>query len=305
MMKIARSSLAFALFLAIYQNVFSQITSYKRNVLEIKIGVGGTTFFGDLGGSQGKGKDAFFDLDLATLGANNSYGLKCNINNRFAIRTDFGLARVSASDQYSEDENRRKRNLSFRSNIHEVSVTGEMVLVNMSQFTRNKRATIEVYSFLGLGAIQFNPQAELNGVWYDLQPLSTEGQGLEPGKSTYKLTSWVVPFGVGFRKDIGKRNYIGFELSMRKTFTDYIDDVSTTYADKTVLQSAKGDIAVQLSDRNLGEPYEGRVQRGNPNNNDNYSFLQFTYSRSIGRKNASSGSLWQSLSPHKVRCPKF
>ncbi len=42
---------------------------------------------------------------------------------------------------------------------------------------------------------------------------------------------------------------LAWEIGFRKTFTDYIDDVSTFYVDKTVLQNAKGPVAVELAYR--------------------------------------------------------
>lgn len=155
--------------------VYSQVIKYKRNSLEVKVGLGGTFFLGDLGGSHGERKDGFFDLDVQSMRANSSFGLKFNFTNRISLRADMCYAQVVGSDEYSGDPGRFRRNLSFRSDIYELSFTPEIVLINLSRFGRKKTATSEIYGFGGFGVMQFNPQAEYNGVWYDLQPLGTEG----------------------------------------------------------------------------------------------------------------------------------
>jgi hypothetical protein len=287
--------------------VSAQIIKYKRNSLEVKAGVGGTFFFGDLGGSHGERKDGFFDFDIQSMRTNSSFGLKFNFTNRISLRTDICYAQVTGSDVYSGDPGRFRRNLSFKSDIYELSLTPEFVLINLSSFGRKKTATSEIYGFAGIGVFQFNPQAELDGVWYDLQPLGTEGQGLRPGTELYQLQSWVVPFGFGYRKNLGRKAYIGFELSMRKTFTDYIDDVSTDYYDTNALLEERGETAAALSDRMTDGSATNYSGRGNPKNNDNYSFVQVTYSRSIGSQDANSSKIGQFLAKfkHREKCPAF
>ncbi|MFT5723489.1 MAG: hypothetical protein ACI9JN_000603 [Bacteroidia bacterium] len=216
--------------------------------------------------------------------ANTSFGLKFNLTNRISVRPDICYAQIVGSDAYSGDLGRFNRNLSFKTDIYELTFTPEFVLVNLGNFSHKKTATSEIYGFAGFGILQFNPQAQYDGVWYDLQPLGTEGQGLKPGTQLYNLQSWVVPFGFGYRKNIGKRTYVGFELSMRKSFTDYIDDVSKNYYDTDALLEERGEIAASLNDRNLDKPAVNFSGRRNPKkNNDNYSFVQITFSRGIGK----------------------
>jgi hypothetical protein len=65
---------------------------------------------------------------------------------------------------------------------------------------------------------------------------------------------------------------------MRKTSTDYLDDVSTTYVDPFDLFKTHGVQSVQLANRSLNSPLTANVnrQRGNPNNNDWYSYASLT-----------------------------
>ena len=308
-MKIIPKILAVGLCFALgsLTQVSAQIISYKRNALELKVGVGGTLFFGDLGGSQGGRKDGFFDYDVESMRGNTSFGLKFNFTNRISLRTDACYAQVVGSDQFSGDPGRFQRNLSFRSDIFELSLTPEVVIYNFSRLGRKKTSTSEIYGFAGFGILKFNPQAELDGVWYDLQPLGTEGQGLKPGTELYNLQSWVVPFGFGYRKNLGRKTYVGIELSMRKTFTDYIDDVSTSYYSPDALLEERGAASASLSDRTIGESSKTGGSRGNSGSNDNYSFVQVTFSRSIGKQNANSSKIGRFLAKFKSRdkCPAF
>ncbi len=286
---------------------YAQVLSYSRNALELKGAVGMSFFLGDLGGSQGGGKDGFFDFDIQSIRGNASVGLKFNFSNRIGLRSDLNFAQVFGSDKFSEDASRRNRNLSFKSNIYELTVAPEIVLVNLSSLGRNKLATSEFYAFGGFGFMRYNPRAELNGVWHELQPLGTEGQGLAPGKEPYSLQATIVPFGMGYRHNVGEKSYIGVELSMRKSYTDYIDDVSGTYYDVALLNGSRGPVAAALSDRQLNGPTSPNSGRGNPNNNDNYAFIQFTFSRSIGKIEANASVIGQFFSGlrAKDKCPDF
>jgi hypothetical protein len=74
------------------------------------------------------------------------------------------------------------------------------------------------------------------------------------------------------------------EAGARRLYTDYLDDVSTTYADKDVLLSNYGETSVILSDRSIDGQAANNTdrQRGNASDNDWYMFagisLNFTLS---------------------------
>ena len=76
-------------------------------------------------------------------------------------------------------------------------------------------------------------------------------------------------------EDFPRITGIGIDIGARKTNTDYLDDVSTSYPDLQELAENNGMLAAQLSDRTAeftGVPsqiQEG-TQRGNPVYNDWY-----------------------------------
>ncbi|HVG11800.1 MAG TPA: DUF6089 family protein, partial [Flavisolibacter sp.] len=180
----------------------------------------------------------------------------------------------------------RARNLNFESKISEFSLLGEFNVFNLE----NIRWT--PYAFGGIAIYHFNPSTfDSSGIKYYLQPLSTEGQGL-PGYDTkpYALTQFAVPFGGGIKYAISDNVRLGFEVGMRKLFTDHLDDVSTSYADAADLLAAKGPKAVELAYRgdeapsgNPQYPAKG-AQRGGATQKDWYYFtgLHLTFRLNSG-----------------------
>ena len=113
---------------------------------------------------------------------------------------------------------------------------------------RHKTRNSYVYFSVGVGVFWFNPKALYGGTWYELQKLGTEGQGLPNGAKKYSRISISIPMVIGVRFIVGKKMTIGLEYNFRKTFTDYIDDVSTTYYDNNLLKQSNGVVAAALAD---------------------------------------------------------
>jgi hypothetical protein len=200
-----------------------------------------------------------------------------NISPRFALKINGFYGTLSASDAVSKAN--VERNLSFKSYISDISVQIELNF--LKYITGHDKYFISPYIFTGISLFNFNPKAQYEGTWYALQPLGTEGQGttLPDAKPRYSLTNVAIPFGLGLKYSPAKFLCIGLEWGLRKTFTDYIDDVSTVYPDLDpagTFAAENGAIAVALSDRTIHE--EGVVvnneglQRGNSKTKDWYSF---------------------------------
>lgn len=196
-----------------------------------------------------------------------------NFNNRVAIKLGANYAQIAASDADSDNSFEQARNLSFRSTIIDGLAQFEFNFLPYNHGSRDEFFT--PYLFAGLNVFKFNPQAEYNDEWIDLSPLGTEGQFR--GVEYYTTTAGIV-YGGGLKISFSYEWSIEFELSARRLFTDYLDDVSTTYADLDDLESLRGPLAVALADRSvelvpgdLDRPIgdTGR-QRGNSNDNDMY-----------------------------------
>ena len=196
-------------------------------------------------------------------------GARYNLNDRLAFRFGTNVGKISATDADSDNNYEKRRNLSFRSLIADATAQFEFNYLPYVHGSRDYFYT--PYMFLGPTIFYFNPKADLDGKTYNLRDMGTEGQfrGEE-----YNSTQWAIAYGIGFKADLSYRWSINVELSARKLFTDYIDDVHGVYADIRDIRAQRGDIAAALADRS-GEPPIGLPgrQRGNGKNSDAYVFL--------------------------------
>jgi hypothetical protein len=263
------------------------MSNTTRAQIELVITAGSSHFLGDLGGSFTDGKPTIKDINLQGTRYMIGSGLRVRMGKKFAFRAGAYYARLSADDKYTLNEGRRNRNLNFFSPI-----TAMNAMFEYHFFNKNKLPVF--YLMGGIEYFHFDPRTLYNGREIRLQPLGTEGQFFLPGKSPYKLNSFALPFGIGLEFGHKYNGYWTFEISARKTFTDYIDDVSTKYVDKAQLLASNGQIAVDLSDRSLGLIQNfsapGAI-RGKPDHTDNFFFLQISYNWILGGKhfNAQSG----------------
>jgi len=170
------------------------------------------------------------------------------INPRVAVRVAAHYGRVSG-DSEMNDKNLRYQNLSFHSNIIDAELGFEINFLEYVAGSKKHRFT--PFIFGGVGVFRFNPKTDYMGNEYELQPLGTEGQGLTayPDLKPYSLVSISIPFGLGIKWSISKRVSLGLEWGLRKTFTDYIDDVSGRYADPSIIAAEKSPLAAVLSNR--------------------------------------------------------
>ncbi|MEM6966082.1 MAG: DUF6089 family protein, partial [Bacteroidota bacterium] len=226
---------------------------------------------------------------------------KYNFNKFLSLRLGGNFAQVSADDAEAGDEGRANRNLSFKSRIIEGSLILEFNILGYQPY--NLERPWSPYVFAGVSVFNFNPRAELDGEWYDLQPLGTEGQGLSsfPDREKYSLTEFAIPMGGGIKYAVNDLWNIGIEAGLRITFTDYLDDVSTTYVDDVLLVE-NSEIAAALANRS-GSPVSTGQARGNPLSDDLYGFIGVFISRNF-LDNGLVGSRKRSRRS-KNGCPTF
>jgi len=208
--------------------------------------------FGGFSNYSGDLQSKLFTLDQSY--ASFSGGAQYDLTPKISVLSNITYAHVGASDVYNKPS-LQARNLSFQSNIFEWNVLAEY---NFMDITRQR---FSPYVFAGLAVFHFNPYAydtSANKVY--LNPLSTEGEGLPqyPDRKPYGLTQLSIPFGGGIKFRISEGVVIAYEISFRKLFTDYLDDVSTWYVDGTTLLNARGPKAVEMAYRG------GEVKGGNP-----------------------------------------
>jgi hypothetical protein len=225
-------------------------------------------------------------VQLKTIRPGVSANIKYNIDNTIIVRGGFAWLNVAGDDKYNKEAILNQRNLNFKSTIWEGSVCAEINLLLPELFNPYP------YVFSGVGFIRFNPYTydKDNKKTY-LQPLGTEGQGLSgyPDRKIYALTQLCLPLGGGVKCKLNEKYDLVYELGYRFLFTDYLDDVSTNYADEEILLANKGEKSVELAYRpppgvDRDYPKEG-ARRGNPEINDGYFFTGIKLVINLGKVN--------------------
>jgi len=234
---------------------------------EFGIGLGAAHYFGDL--------NTRARLNRPKIAAGIFF--RKNFGNYIAARIVANYAQLGYSDIYNtQNEYMHRRNLSFNTNVWELSLRGDF---NFFRFLPgDPEFNFTPYVTLGIGVFSYDPYAYLQGQKYFLRPLGTEGQGssLYPDRKPYSSMAICFPLGVGIKYAFNERFNIGLEITHRFTTTDYLDDVSKTYVDPAVfppLPDGSPSPAALLSDRSyeLGTPIgiKGR-QRGVETNKDQF-----------------------------------
>ena len=252
--------------------------SLTAQQFEVGLLFGISTYQGDIGPSSNR-------LDLNDI--HPSFGIfgRYNINRFITAKANFTYAKISATDAQTIDDSRRKRNLSFQSKVYELGLTGEFNILGYEAWGLQKR--FSPYLFGGIAVFYHNPETTYQGQLVELQPLGTEGQGMDGFAEKYKLIQFAIPMGVGVKIAISERINIGLEAGTRKTFTDYLDDISTNYVNYNQLLLGNGALAAELGNRTgeyLGtEPINVTTgtQRGNPDADDWYFIGGVTVSYNI------------------------
>jgi hypothetical protein len=254
---------------------FVSCTLHAQRGPEVGAWLGIGTYFGDL-----KTR-----VNVSDLGLGGGLNVRYNFNERLAYKLSLNYVRLHAEDKDSPNNFERNRNLSFFSDIFDISHQFEFNFLPYVHGSEDQFYT--PYIFGGFSTLFYNPKARLDfnndgtEEIYVLRDFGTEGQlfGEEYGRFTYAIN-----YGVGFKFDIKPEWSINVELGGRSVFTDYLDDVSTTYPDLNALRDLRGDIAVALSDRtdpSLDLARQGN-QRGNSRDRDYYYIFSVSIMKYFG-----------------------
>lgn len=231
--------------------------------------IGSSWYFGDLNNNNS------FSMPGWAAGITGRY----DVDERVAIRAGASLARVRADDAILGNSYEQTRNLHFRSPLWEAHIAGEFNFLPYVHGSRTHRFTPHIFG--GFVVFGYNPQAELDGVWLDLNEFGTEGQELNDEYYPVAM-GWLLGGGIKF--DISQTLSVNVEWGGRFTGTDYLDDVSGQYPDMDALLRRRGADAVRLSDPSLSDPKLGATgrQRGNSKDNDKYHFVSIGIMRFFG-----------------------
>ena len=296
----------------IYISFLFSLKSYSQSIIfqsgkviwEAGINIGPSFFLGDLGGNAGKGTRFLKDVNLQLTNIMKGLFITAYPSDWLGLRLAAQTGTLEGDDGAIKTKGvdelwRKQRNLDFRTNIMEVYAGAEIFPLMLLNRFREISPRMRPYGVVGIGMFHFNPQGSLtdasgNKTWYDLHPLRTEGQGMKeyPDRKPYSLTQFNVPLGAGIKYYLSDRINISFEVLDRISFTDYIDDVSTTYIDPNLfanyLPAADAAIARQISDKVYGivtpgvTRYAPGTQRGNAKQDDSYFSLLLKFGVRLG-----------------------
>lgn len=256
---------------------------YDKDVIW-EIGASGGLMLGitDIGANKG-----FFPNLKGGIRTNGSIYAGALYQNVAGARLEVTFGSISGADSNGLH---KQRNLSFRTPIREIAVIGELHPFNLT-YSENPMP-FSPYIALGLGWFSFDPQANLNGRWVSLQPLRTEGQGFpeRPGTRPYRLSQSNIIIGGGARFELSQLISARIEMLFRNTYTDYLDDASTLYADPAwfdmYLSPQSANLAKQLHDRSvIKDPgYSGpNAIRAGSKTKDYYMTFNFKLGINLGR----------------------
>lgn len=247
-----------------------------RSQLEVGIFGGGSYYMGDL------------NPNIPFLQTSAAYGLlaRYNLSPRWAAKLNLYQGTLNGDDDRSGFL--PERSLSFTNDITELGLNMEFHF--LSYFNGSMKNYFTPYIFGGFALLYHNPQIDSK----DLQNYGTEGQnntayleaisGEEVTRDDYSDFVLSIPFGIGVKYSFSERIAASVEWGMRKTFFDYIDDVSSTYYLPSELDPSDPDYEnQQYSDPNRN--HDPWMQRGNSSTTDWYSFAGITLTYYIDLRN--------------------
>jgi len=303
----------------------------KRMISELSVGFGGAHYFGDLNTYNTSDRRITGELHKENMFP--AFGVNYRFYPSRFINPKLGLfyTRLRGSDRNNHSETddftiswfRQYRNLSFRTDVLELSASAEFNILGFEP--GNMRRIMSPFISAGVGVIFFDPKAPYNSDWvsqqtdnvqspvrnaadykYDkwvrLQPLGTEGQGLPGNPDKYKLIQHNYILGLGVKCNISPSVTLSWQVNHHFTHTDYLDDVSTVYPDVQDFYKyydyEKAQLVANLSVRSKEFDPSGQYsyitsegqQRGSTKHNDSYMTSMLTVGFILNRNTQKSGS---------------
>jgi hypothetical protein len=302
-----------AIALAFYNSSYSQLSA--GNYFEAGFTVGPMVFLGDLGGHYGIGTTFLKDYNMNATKLSFGVYLAAHPSEFLGIRLSANFGSVEGDDNFVVDKGgeevaRLNRNLNFKSSITEANLLFEVYpTVLFEDRPLEQTGRLRPYGVIGIGVFHFNPMGQYvdpntsQTTWVYLQPLHTEGEGFVNGVNNYPLTQINIPMGFGLKYYVSEKVNIGLEFLYRKTFTDYIDDVSTNFVDPALLQAnlpnGTSQIAVAMANKSPlqgipGSNYNPGDKRGDPTQDDAYFTIGLKFGIRLGNDHSYDNS---------TRCP--
>jgi len=219
----------------------------------------------ELGGINYQGEMQNLSFSFTGMHLHNGVSVMYDLSDRWSVQGTLVHGNLSGRDrQLLRNSNNQARNLSFNTRLEEFGF--------LLRWRALSDGPLTPYGVSGAAVFNIDPMTvDAAGITHALYPLSTEGQGLPeyPLQPLHRYTNLALPFGGGVEVRVGRWFRIDLEVMFRKSFTDYIDDVSSFYVDPVILARHRGPKAVELAYRGDEVPGGSPVypaagsQRGN------------------------------------------
>lgn len=262
-------------------------------------GVGAANYLGEMGGQELTRRDFVVDMKLSQTRSTEYVFARYRFNQYFAAKATLAHLTIKGADSLSTNPGRVGRNLSFRNNMFELNAQAQFFFYEVNDLGHTYRYNNNFRAYVGggIGGVYHNPKALYQDEWVKLRPLMTEG------KKYTKVTA-VLPVSAGFYFTIKKQHRVGWDITWRTSFSDYLDDASTTYADPS--QMSSDPLASILANRTdelrpgtIPVPQEASYlpgnKRGDPTHRDSYISTSVEYSYVIRGKSSIYRSKYGSL----------
>jgi hypothetical protein len=253
---------------------------------DVGVHLGGANYLGEFGGMEKTRRDFIWDMKLGqTRWAVGAFARR-KLNRSFSLNAGVLYYRLQGGDYLSTNPERVGRNLSFRNDMFELYLRPEFTIFQDNDLggRGRYRTDFRLFAYVGGSVYLSNPKGQINhsGDFYALRDLTTE-------MHEYSSLGVAIPAGLGFHFTFQRRHRFGWDFGWRTTFSDYIDDASTTYADPNDLPGGATGLAAQLASQStvvddgpgpIPDPiqYTKGTKRGDPTHNDSYLTMTFTYS---------------------------
>lgn len=195
-----------------------KINPADYNTLSAGIKLGVLPFYGDIKQYKPDVENRYHKTDFGFA----LEGIK-NYNEKFGLRANLMFASLSGSSP--------NLNLYFRNKLKELSLSGLVNINNLLSIYTKKERFINVYTFAGLGIINF--RSKLNNYTDDTFVNAVGWDSLGNNKTSSK-TDFVYPLGMGVKFKVDPKIDIGMEYTLHLTNTDKLDAqmVSNSYMDR-------------------------------------------------------------------------
>jgi len=228
----------------------SVIWQEKPGTWSLNAGVSASRYLGDLAEN--------FNPAHLQIGAAMSAAVTYRLTDQLALRSDVQVYYVRGTH---ENTYLAYNNLSFYGINPDFSVGFQYDFWP----SQDRNHTIIPYGIAGVGLTYITPKTTYKGTAHSLAPLHTEG-------IAYNRLPIILRYGIGVPLFSSYRMRGNIEGIYTHVLSDYLDDVSTVYADR----SGMTPVAAILSDRapEVGTaPNPAGAKRGNHKRNDGYLTL--------------------------------